>query len=35
MGLGAKYGQTIIPRTEGIDEEKAIDKLSKFFKENF
>lgn len=34
MGLGAKKGQEIILRTDGADEDAAIEKLSAFLKEN-
>lgn len=35
MGLAAKQGQTIVLKTDGPDEEEAMDKLSTFIKENF
>ncbi|MGN1205830.1 MAG: HPr family phosphocarrier protein [Eubacterium sp.] len=34
MGLGAKQGQEIVLKTEGADEDAAMDKLSAFLEEN-
>lgn len=34
MGLGAKYGQEIILRAEGEQEEEAIASLSRFLEDN-
>lgn len=34
MGLGAKKGQEIVLKTEGPDEEAAMEKLSAFLQEN-
>ena len=34
MGLGAKQGQEIVLKTEGVDEEAAMERLSAFLKEN-
>lgn len=34
MGLGVKKGQEIVLKTDGPDEEAAMDKLSAFLKEN-
>lgn len=34
MGLGAKCGQEIILRTDGEQEEEALETLSKFLEEN-
>ena len=34
MGLGAKCGQKIILRTDGEQEEEALETLSKFLEEN-
>lgn len=34
MGLAAKQGQTIVLKTEGDDEDAAIEKLGTFLKEN-
>ena len=34
MGLGAKQGQEIVLKTEGVDEEAAMERLSAFLEEN-
>ena len=34
MGLGAKQGQEIVLKTEGADEDAAMDKLSAFLEAN-
>ena len=34
MGLGVKKGQEIVLKTEGADEDAAMEKLSAFLKEN-
>lgn len=34
MGLGVKQGQEVVVTAEGEDEDKAIEELEKFFKEN-
>lgn len=34
MGLGVKKGQEIVLKTDGADEEAAMEKLSAFLKEN-
>ncbi len=34
MGLGVKKGQEIVLKTEGADEEAAMEKLSAFLQEN-
>lgn len=34
MGLGVKKGQEIVLKTDGADEDAAMDKLSAFLKEN-
>ena len=34
MGLGVKKGQEIVLKTDGADEDAAMDKLSTFLKEN-
>ncbi len=34
MGLGVKKDQEIVLKAEGSDEDKAIEKLSKFLQEN-
>jgi phosphocarrier protein len=34
MGLGVKAGEEIVLKTDGEDEESAIEKLSAFLKEN-
>ena len=34
MGLGVKKGQEIVLKTEGADEDVAMEKLSAFLKEN-
>ena len=34
MGLGAKQGQEIVLKTEGADEDAAMDKLSAFLETN-
>ncbi|MCH5265190.1 MAG: HPr family phosphocarrier protein [Lachnospiraceae bacterium] len=34
MGLGVKKGQEIVLKTEGADEDAAIEKLSAFLQEN-
>lgn len=34
MGLGVKKGQEILLKTDGADEEAAMEKLSAFLKEN-
>lgn len=34
MGLGAKQGQEIVLKTEGVDEEATMERLSAFLEEN-
>ena len=34
MGLGVKKGQEIVQKTDGADEDAAMEKLSAFLKEN-
>ena len=34
MGLGAKQGQEIVLKCDGVDEDAAMEKLSKFLQDN-
>ncbi len=34
MGLGAKCGEEIVIKCDGVDEDASIEKLSKFLQEN-